>query len=104
MSTETPLTDAAEAAHDRYASLSDGKVRLDLSVPFAPGGFAFARQLERDLTTAEAERDALLLALRAIEPFLDVIVCYASTVEEFDGNRAVAIVRDLLAILAAKPT
>jgi hypothetical protein len=35
----------------------------------------------------------LRAALEAVEPYLDAIVCYASTIDDHDGNRVAAIVR-----------
>ena len=35
-------------------------------------------------------------ALRAVEPYLDAIICYASTISEHDGNRVAALVRAAL--------
>lgn len=36
-------------------------------------------------------------ALEAVEPYLDAITCYASTIDEHDGNRIAQLVREALA-------
>lgn len=39
----------------------------------------------------------LLEALLAVEPYIDTIVCYASTLDEHEGNRVALRVRQALA-------
>lgn len=43
-----------------------------------------------------AAQDAIS-ALRELEPYIDSIICYASTMDEYEGNRIAARVKDLLA-------
>lgn len=38
----------------------------------------------------------LVRALESVEPYLDAITCYASTINEHDGNRVAALVRSAL--------
>jgi hypothetical protein len=47
-------------------------------------------------TAATAESDRLRRALEAVAPYVDCIVCYASTIDEHDGNRVSALVHQAL--------
>lgn len=39
-------------------------------------------------------------ALEAVEPYLDAITCYASSINEHEGNRVAKMVRSALATLS----
>lgn len=47
--------------------------------------------------TAEAQRDAAVEALTGLEPFLDAIVCYASSMDEHEPNRLAFNARAVIA-------
>lgn len=46
------------------------------------------------MTTSTKRPDEVL---RALEPYIDCIICYASTVDEHEGNRVAKMVRDYFA-------
>lgn len=49
------------------------------------------------LTASAARIKELEDALRGLDPYLDQLICYASTPDEYEPNRAVAIARRALA-------
>jgi hypothetical protein len=57
------------------------------------------RQYDENVNRIVKEGAALLrvevleATLKAVEPYLDAIICYASTISEHDGNRVAALVR-----------
>lgn len=52
--------------------------------------------LQAQIATLTAENERLREALRGVEPYLDAIVCYASTMGEHEGNRIAAAARAAL--------
>jgi hypothetical protein len=54
-------------------------------------------EVVRRTTILKKQRDELLAALKSIEPYMDSIVCYASTIEEHKQNGIVKLVREAIA-------
>ena len=52
--------------------------------------------LRAQIASLTAENEKLSEALRGVEPYLDAIVCYASTMGEHEGNRIAAAARAAL--------
>lgn len=51
---------------------------------------------------AEAKLAQAVEALTAVGPYVDAIICYASTISEHDGNRVAKLVGDCLALAEGK--
>ena len=58
---------------------------------------AYLLGFERGKEAAATTHQRTLEALRAVEPYLDAITCYASTIDEHEGNRVAALVQAALA-------
>jgi hypothetical protein len=58
--------------------------------------FVRMQAAEARALAATAESDRLRRALEAVAPYVDCIVCYASTIDEHDGNRVSALVHQAI--------
>jgi len=99
---------AAFEAQIELPPFPEEKVRSARS--FTPQALVVSVESAQNYARAAIEHDrksraepAAVAACHAIEPYLEAIVCYASTVNEYDGNKAAKMVRDVCAGRPAEP-
>jgi hypothetical protein len=103
--TQTDRDVAADIWRDYVARIGEVIVERNMRAGGLDDGLPAI--LARHRCTTEARIEELAEAARAIEPYLDAIICYASTMDEHEPNRLAHNFRRALAALtnpeASKP-